>query len=118
VPKIGIWWDNGKKIASFPVPAGQPDAVVGICDSEDSHIDRWPEVAIQLGAYPVDEYYSIPRGRVMYDTIRNVSIIYHGNQTDAARLSLIAEEFELVNWVAHLDDHYMMGDAADEYFND
>jgi hypothetical protein len=117
-PKIGIWWDNGKKIVAFPVPAGKPDSVVGICDSEDSHIDRWPDVAIQLGANPADEYYSIPRGRVLYDTRRKTSIIYHGNQTDPRRLSLIAKEFGLVKWVADLDGHYMMGAAADDYFLD
>ena len=117
-PKIGIWWDNGQAIVAFSVPVGRPDPESGLCDSDASHNDYWPEAAMQLGATLVDEYFSIPRGRVMYDPGRDKAIIYHGNRTDATRLALIAAKFELRNWEARLDGHYMMGSAADRYFDE
>lgn len=106
--KIGIWWDNGRTIIAYPVKIGAPDPELGLCDSDDSHVDYWPDAAMLLGAYPVDDYFSIPRGRVMYDPERQISIIFHGNRTDESRLPLIAAEFSLGGWEARRDGHYMI----------
>ena len=73
---------------------------------------------MQLGASPEDEYFSIPRGRVLYDPRNRKSIIYHGNRTDKTRLALVASEFALKKWDARKDGHYMMGSAADQFFDE
>lgn len=117
-PKMGIWWDNGRQIIAFPVPVGSPDPVTELCDSDDSHNDCWPEAAMQLGASPDDEYFSIPRGRVLYDPTNRTSIIYHGNRTDETRLVVVATKFALKKWEARKDGHYMMGSAADQFFDE
>jgi len=117
-PQIGIWWDNGHVVVAFPVAAGIPDQATGMCDSDDSHNDCWPEAAMRFRAEQDDEYFSVPRGRVLYDPKRQKSIIYHGNHTSAVRLSLIAAEFALENWEPRLDGHYMMGPAADRFFDE
>jgi hypothetical protein len=117
-PNIGIWWDNGRQIIAFTVLSGSPDPVTGLCDSDDSHNDCWPEAAMQLGASPDDEYFSIPRGRVLYDPKNRTSIIYHGNRTDETRLALVATKFDLKKWEAKKDGHYMMGSAADLFFDE
>jgi hypothetical protein len=117
-PQIGIWWDNGQVIVAFPVSAGIADPETGMCDSDDAHNDCWPEAAMRLRARRDDEYFSVPRGRVLYHPKRQKSIIYHGNQTSTVRLQLIAAEFALENWEARLDGHYMMGPAADQFFDE
>jgi len=117
-PQIGIWWDNGKTIVAFPHDPGPPIQDTGLCDSEDNHNDLWPEVAMRYKAGEDDEYFSIPRGRVLWDPVRLQSIIYHGNGTDVQRLQEIAAVFKLSNWTARADIHYTMGNAADRFFDD
>jgi len=115
-PQIGIWWDNGQMIAAFPVPASAPDQATGLCDSDDSHDECWPEAAMRFRAGRDDEYFSVSRGRVLYDPKRQKSIIYHGNQTTPSRLQLIAAEFALEDWESRQDGHYMTGPAADRFY--
>ncbi len=107
-PQIGVWWDNGELIVAFPVSIGSPDPADGLCDSDDSHNDCWPEAAMQLDAEPEDEYVSVPRGRVRYDPKRDKSVIFHGNRTAQTRMPLIAARFGLENWETRQDGHYKM----------
>jgi len=73
---------------------------------------------MQFGAGEDDEYFSIPRGRVLWNAANQTSVIYHGNGTDQSRLQQIAKVFKLTKWTAHPDIHYMMGSAADRMFDD
>lgn len=107
-PQIGLWWDDGKNIVAFLVSPGKADLETGLCDSDDSHSDCWPEAAMQLEAEPNDEYFSVPRGRVKYDPARKISIIFHGNHTAESRLPLIAAKFGLKEWEARRDGHYII----------
>ncbi len=91
---------------------------MGLCDSENSHNDLWPEAAMRYDAGEDDEYFSIPRGRVLWNPVKLQSIIYHGNGTNAARLKEIAAIFKLTDWTTRTDIHYMMGNAADHAFDD
>lgn len=115
---IGIWWDDGTRIVLFKQSPRKPDKYTGLCDSDDNHNDLWPEVAMQLGVGPDDEYFSVPRGRVLWDPKTKISVIYHGNATSAERLEKIAEEFGLTNWISRRDIHYSMGSEADGLFFD
>lgn len=117
-PQIGIWWDDGKKIVAFPQEPGRASQITGLCDSDDSHNELWPEVAMRYNADEDDEYFSIPRGRVLWNPVKLQSIIYHGNATNAERLQEIAKVFNLTDWTARADIHYMMGNAADHAFDD
>ena len=65
-----------------------------------------------------DEYFSIPRGRVLWDPVNLQSIVCHGNETSATRLKEIAAFFKLTDWTAQTDIHHMMGNAADHAFDD
>lgn len=116
-PQIGIWWDNGEKIVAFPHPPGDRCHETGWCDSEDSHNDLWPEAAMQFSAGIDDEYFSIPRGRVLWNPVTRKSVIYHGNATSAERLREIAKVFKLTDWTSRTDTHYMTGSAADREFD-
>ncbi|MDZ4849986.1 MAG: hypothetical protein SGI77_11930 [Pirellulaceae bacterium] len=105
-------------IVAFPHAPGRPIQITGLCDSEESHNDLWPEAAMQFDVGIDDEYFSIPRGRVLWNPVKLQSIIYHGNRTSAARLKEIATIFKLTVWTTRTDIHYMMGNAADRLFDD
>ena len=47
-PKIGIWWDDGSLIVSFLDLPGEPDRSTGLCDSDYTHNELWPEAAMRL----------------------------------------------------------------------
>lgn len=117
-PRIGIWWDNGKTIASFLHLPQKPERETGLCDSEYNHNDLWPDAALQFGIVPDAEYFSVPRGRVFWDAQKRQSIIYHGNATTKDRLKMISKAFGLSKWISKQDIHYAMGGAADMLFED
>jgi len=117
-PVTGIWWDDGTKIVAFPSETSHACQISGQCDSDDSHNDLWPEAAMSYEAGEDDEYFSIPRGRVLWNPVKLQSIIYHGNGTSAVRLKEIATIFKLTDWTTRTDIQYMMGNAADHAFDD
>jgi len=116
--QIGIWWDNGTQIVAYPHGPGEAVRVTGLCDSDDAHNDSWPDAAMQFGLTDFEEYFSIPRGRVLWSPAKRTSIIYHGNATTPERLNKIAAEFSLKTWESRTDIHYMMGDAINDLFDD
>lgn len=61
-------------------------------------------------------HFEIPRGRVMLHVENERGVVLHGNATDTTRLNVIAEAFQLTNWIAEQDVHYLIGKAADEIF--
>jgi hypothetical protein len=117
-PKIGIWWDDGKRLVVLSHLPGSESHDGRHVDSDLNHFEEWDKVAKKFGKSSRDEYFCIPRGRVILDTKRNRSVIYHGSSTNKARLVKIAEEFRLENWIAAVDDHYEMGDGVDALFDD
>lgn len=117
-PQIGIWWDNGSKIVSFAHAPGEADRFTGLCDSDFTHNDLWRKAAKQFGLSEFREYFSIPRGRVLWSPSKTIGVIYHGNATSQHRLEAIAKEFSLAAWKAQTDSHYMMGGEIDELFDD
>jgi hypothetical protein len=117
VPLIGIWWDSGNRIVVFTEMPDRSKAVHGICDSDFAHDDCWLDAAKQLSISTDTEYFHVPRGRVMWHVKNATSVILHGNETGRERLELIASEFRLSNWRAEMDDHYMIGDPTDLFWD-
>ena len=52
-------------------------------------------MAKQLGRTIADEYFCVPRGRVLWDATNQRGIILHGPATSVERLKLIAQRFNL-----------------------
>lgn len=117
-PQIGIWWDTGSQIVAFPHSPSEADSTTGLCDSDDAHNDLWPDAAMQFGLTEFAEYFSVPRGRVLWSPSKRISIIYHGNATTVGRLDEIAKVFRLGQWESRTDMHYMMGRSVDDLFDD
>lgn len=115
---IGIWWDNGTSLVAL---AHGPDENSGgkqWIDSNFNHTEEWKRVAPRFGLSTRSEYFSVPRGRVLFNRLPGTSLIYHGAATGSDRLRVIAAEFRLGNWMSELDDHYQMGTDADLLFDE
>lgn len=117
-PSVGIWWDTGKIIAAIAHPPTENATRAGTrVDSNLSHADEWTNAARKL-ARTEDEYFSVPRGRVLLDVDSLTGIIVHGPATKPNRLALIARRFGLGRWRAELDQHYFTGEDADGLFEE
>jgi|LauGreDrversion4_2_1035121.scaffolds.fasta_scaffold103531_1 hypothetical protein len=118
-PKVGIWWDNGKAIADFSHPHNEnASCIADRIDSNLAHVDLWAKAAKKMKVDPSQEYFSIPRGRVLLDRVTLNGIIFHGPATTAERLEMIAKLFCLSAWRSEQDLHYFIGSDADRLFQD
>lgn len=115
-PQIGIWWDNGEKTVALTHDASVNSTGSRLIDSNLSHAESWPSVCHQLGMTANDEYFIIPRGRVLYRPFDGHGLIYHGRGTSPRRLKAIAETFNLAAWESRPDDHYAVGEDTDLIF--
>ncbi len=118
-PQVGIWWDNGEQIVAVTHPPARDASAVGaLIDSHLEHWREWPDVALRLARSAGDEYFCVPRGRVLLRRETGQGMIYHGSATTPERLELIAAELKLQNWKAAVDLHYEFGEAADALFDE
>ena len=117
-PQIGIWWDDGEQLFTCAHAPSDVEPIEGIFDSEASHVELWHEAAMFYGKTDDDEYFCVPRGRIVWLQNDNKARIFHGNATTPDRLDVIAEAFNLKDWDAQPNIHYMMGDRADDLFED
>lgn len=115
-PLIGIWWDDGTSRAVLSHPLTEQVSGGRLLDSNLTHQAEWSKVRKIFRRDADEEYFSVPRGRVVFDTERERGIIYHGPSTSPERIVEIAKEFQLEEWVARVDEHYCMGDDVDRLF--
>jgi len=73
-PQIGIWWDGGEQLVVFSHAPTDVEPIEGICDSELAHADLWPEAAMRFGKTPDEEYFCVPRGRIVWLGTRRTSV--------------------------------------------
>ena len=99
--KLGIFWIYRHEVFfshSVPIADGLPygEAITGTKD----HADYWEELrsAGELSVLPhhlQDEYFSIPRGRVVYHKDTQKFYVYHGNNVTKSDLQKVAKLFDL-----------------------
>ena len=114
---VGIWWHHGQQLIGFAQPISTFQKPTGLIDSDLSHADVWEMAHGQLSCPKDIEYFLIPRGRILWHRNREMGILYHGNATQPRVLSMLAKLFGLPRWEAHLDEHYLVGDALDSCMN-
>ena len=100
-PRVGIFWLYEHDVAfmhAVPLAEGLAygDAVGGTKD----HADYWEELRSsgELEKLPVvmrDEYFRIPRGRVVFRRDQGRFYVYHGNNVTRADLEKIRKAFGL-----------------------
>lgn len=113
---VGIWWHDAELIVAFLQPVSENDNQKHWIDSDLSHDSAW-DIARKLLAWPSEtEYFQVPRGRVVWDFNLRSGIFYHGNATPVDVFEKLAELFQLPRWEARLDEHYLTGDALEEFY--
>lgn len=115
-PLIGIWWDDGCTLIALTHLPTEKASAGPLIDSELNHFEEWDEVAAHFALSPHDEYFDVPRGRVLLRSSTGEGLIYHGNATTEARLRQIAGRFRLSKWTTQRNEHYDVGPDADALF--
>jgi hypothetical protein len=117
-PHVGIWWAEGKRIAAMLQAGAKVRTREPLVDSDLDHWRQWPAVAGHFVRSKSDNYFDVPRGRVLLNRATGSGVIYHGNETEQDALQEIAKLYELPQWDSHVDEHYLMGAEIDDLFDD
>jgi hypothetical protein len=113
MPRIGIFWVYRGSVLgrAIDLSAGE-EGVPGLLDSPDSHADLWENDLTFLSGFPElrsQEYFSLPRGRVLWQVTEQVAVIYADkkllNETTQQKIqSFFQLECADVSW--RTDPHY------------
>jgi hypothetical protein len=113
---VGIWWHDNQRVVAFLQSIAEIKTTGHLVDSDLTHDSVWelarPEFSFQAGA----EYFNVPRGRIIWDTVHQSGRLYHGNSTPTELLDELARIYRLPRWEAQLDEHYLTGDALEQFY--
>lgn len=122
--RIGIYWVHDGRVVGRSCPLDQAEpGIPGLLDSPFTHVDAWPQVRAEAGLPPHLEYDDLPRGRVLYATEAQASVVYGDRaligaprstelveqirRNRAAIIEFFALAADKVVW--RHDDHYIVG---------
>lgn len=117
-PLLGIWWAMDDVVVALLQPPAQAERSGPLLDSDLAHAREWRKVAVQFNRSAGSKYFEVPRGRVLLERKSGRGVIYHGNETGAATLRQVARAFNLGEWRAEIEEHYLMGAEADRLFEE
>lgn len=76
-PQIGIYWLHGGKVIGLACALAQAEpGIPEILDSPFTHVEAWPRIRAAAGLPPALEYDELPRGRVLFASGPQTSIVY------------------------------------------
>lgn len=99
--KVGIFWHYQNQVIGIAhdFNLSQQDSI-GLIDSAYVHVKYWKALQNQIAALRHIEYEEIPRGRVIYNSLSNKTIVYMDAKLFKKNIAQqIATFFEL-----HFDD--------------
>lgn len=102
------WWRSCNRL----LRSKRPDT----SSTRISHDSAWETARRELPYPEATEYFDVPRGRILWDTAHQAGIIYHGNSTPAEVFDELAGLYRLRRWQARLDEHYLTGEALEEFY--
>ncbi len=114
---VGIWWHDTKLLVAFLQSINEIKTAGHLIDSDLSHDTAWETAGHELSSDEETEYFHIPRGRIVWDTLHQTGILYHGNATPTDLFDELARLFRLPRWEARLDEHYLTGEALEAFYN-
>lgn len=113
---VGIWWNDAERLVACLQSIDEIEAVGHLIDSDLSHDSAWETVCHELSCHEGSEYFHIPRGRIVWDTVNRAGILYHGNSTPAIALNKLSRIYRLPRWEARLDEHYLIDEALEDFY--
>ena len=119
-PSLGIFWVYGRQLISFAKPINMIPEVAGTADTDLAHADLWDEVVRKHRNLAGQEYWVLPRGRVVlhvrgrwFVIIASSSIV--GDQT---LVSSIMRRFHLPASHCRLSNDRHYDPPGDDLFED
>jgi hypothetical protein len=120
LPQLGIFWLYRHRIIAFTVPVDAVTEVGGSKDASLAHSDLWDQVVKQQPKLAGKEYWSVPRGRVLFQIPKRTYIIYSSTSlaSDQSVIGKIVRRFGLSGLDVQVgsDRHYDPPD--DDMFED
>lgn len=113
---VGIWWHNDQRMVAFRQMVAQIETTGHLVDSDMTHDSAWETARCEMHYPATVEYFQIPRGRILWDTVHRAGIVYHGNSTPEVVFNELARLYGLSRWEARLDEHYLTGEALEEFY--
>ncbi len=113
---VGIWWHDTERLVAFLQPITEIKAAGHLIDSDLSHDVCWETARQEFHRHVTGEYFDLPRGRIVWDTLHAAELFYHGNATPREVFEELARLYGLPRWEARLDEHYLTGDALEEFY--
>lgn len=113
---VGIWWHNDRRMVAFRQSVSEIENTEHLVDSDLTHDSAWETARRELHCPASVEYFQIPRGRILWDTVHQAGIVYHGNSTPEVVFKELARLYGLPRWEARLDEHYLTGEALEEFY--
>ncbi|WLD13542.1 hypothetical protein [Planctellipticum variicoloris] len=113
---VGVWWQDDERVVAFLQSIAEIKATGYLIDSDLSHDSAWETARRELSCAEATEFFDVPRGRILWDTAHQAGIIYHGNSTPAEVFDDLARLYRLPRWQARLDEHYLTGEALEEFY--
>lgn len=106
--KVGIFWVIDGEVYAYveeiPAERSAYTATTGIVDSTYAHFSIWEK---DLGnKFPVADFATYPRGRVVYDIREKVAILYVDECITNGEIAQICAKFALKNPKIAYDEHY------------
>lgn len=114
---VGIWWHDMEHLVTFLQSTASIKSDGQYIDSDLSHDMAWETARRELTWGDGAEYFDVPRGRILWDTIHQSGVLYHGNSTPAEVIEELASLYRLPRWETRLDEHYLTGEALEAYYN-
>jgi hypothetical protein len=110
MPELGIFWLIDNKLVADSIPWRQADVYGGFYSGKNDHATFWTTLQRLLPQWQGKEYTDFPRGRVLFDSMEAVFLVYlsQGIVKSPGVRKMILTEFNLP-WAATkfaADYHY------------
>jgi hypothetical protein len=110
MPEVGIFWLIDNKLVADSIPWGQADVYGGFYGGKNDHAAFWTTLQRLLPQWHGKEYTDFPRGRVLFDSIEEVFLVYSSrgiiNSPDLKKMILAEFNLPLAATKFVADYHY------------
>jgi hypothetical protein len=123
MPEVGIFWLIDNKLVADSIPWRQADFYGGFYSGKNDHAALWTTLQRLLPQWKGVEYTDYPRGRVLFDAMEEVFLVYSSQaivNSPGVRAMIVAEfKLPLAATKFEADYHYenVMPSMLDEDFD-
>jgi hypothetical protein len=123
MPEVGLFWLVDNKLVADSIPWPQADFYGGFYNGKNDHATFWTTLQRLVPQWKGNEYTDFPRGRVLYDSVEDVFLVYSSRgivNSPGVRKMLLAEfKLPLAATKFEADYHYenVMPSMLDEDFD-